>query len=62
MSFGAELAQKWVQAAIAAIEVYDKPTFSYREEAFALFDEAAHARGIAEKLPARIMWASSRQF
>jgi hypothetical protein len=30
------LAQKSVQAAIAAIEVYNKPNFSYREEAFAL--------------------------
>jgi hypothetical protein len=25
-----------VQAAVAAIEIYNKPTFSYREEAFAL--------------------------
>src|SRR5580704_11390606 len=30
------IGQKSVQAAIAAIEVYNKPNFSYREEAFAL--------------------------
>ncbi|SFU33553.1 hypothetical protein SAMN05216417_101322 [Nitrosospira multiformis] len=32
----AELVDKSVQAAVAAIEVYNKPNFSYREEAFAL--------------------------
>jgi len=32
----AKLAEKSVQAAIAAIEIYNKPNFSYREEAFAL--------------------------
>src|SRR5690606_25806561 len=32
----AELVAKSVQAAVAAIEVYNKPNFSYREEAFAL--------------------------
>ena len=31
-----ELAQKSIQAAVAAIEIYNKPNFSYREEAFAL--------------------------
>jgi hypothetical protein len=31
-----DLAQKSVQAAISAIEIYNKPNFSYREEAFAL--------------------------
>jgi hypothetical protein len=31
-----DLAAKSVQAAVAAIEVYNKPNFSYREEAFAL--------------------------
>lgn len=36
MPLSQELAQKSVQAAIAAIEVYNKPNFSYREEAFAL--------------------------
>lgn len=36
MPISQELAQKSVQAAIAAIEVYNKPNFSYREEAFAL--------------------------
>jgi hypothetical protein len=36
MSLSAELAQKSVQAAISAIEIYNKPNFSYREEAFAL--------------------------
>jgi len=30
------LANKSVQAAVAAIEIYNKPNFSYREEAFAL--------------------------
>jgi len=28
------LAERSVQAAIAAIEIYNKPDFSYREEAF----------------------------
>lgn len=32
----AELANKSVQAAVAAIEIYNKPNFLYREEAFAL--------------------------
>ena len=36
MPLSQDLAQKSVQAAIAAIEVYNKPNFSYREEAFAL--------------------------
>jgi len=31
-----ELAQKSVQAAVAAIEIYNKPNFLYREEAFSL--------------------------
>jgi len=36
MPLSADLANKSVQAAIAAIEVYNKPNFLYREEAFAL--------------------------
>ena len=36
MPLSADLAGKSVQAAVAAIEVYNKPNFSYREEAFAL--------------------------
>ena len=36
MTLSADLANKSVQAAVAAIEVYNKPNFSYREEAFAL--------------------------
>ena len=36
MLFSTELAGKSVQAAVAAIEIYNKPDFSYREEAFAL--------------------------
>lgn len=36
MALSADLAAKSVQAAIAAIEVYNKPNFSYREEAFSL--------------------------
>lgn len=36
MPSSGDLAQKSVQAAIAAIEIYNKPNFSYREEAFAL--------------------------
>lgn len=36
MSLSKELVEKSVQAAIAAIEVYNKPNFSYREEAFSL--------------------------
>ncbi|MDE1957574.1 MAG: DUF3644 domain-containing protein, partial [Xanthomonadaceae bacterium] len=36
MTLSSNLAAKSVQAAIAAIEVYNKPNFSYREEAFAL--------------------------
>jgi Protein of unknown function (DUF3644) len=36
MTLSAELGQKSVHAAITAIEVYNKPNFSYREEAFAI--------------------------
>ena len=36
MPISTELAQKSIQAAIAAIEIYNKPDFSYREEAFCL--------------------------
>ncbi len=36
MPLSADLANKSVQAAVAAIEIYNKPNFSYREEAFAL--------------------------
>lgn len=36
MSLSASLSAKSVQAAVAAIEVYNKPNFSYREEAFSL--------------------------
>jgi hypothetical protein len=36
MSLNHELAAKSVQAAIAAIAVYNKPSFSYREEVFSL--------------------------
>jgi Protein of unknown function (DUF3644) len=36
MPLSKELAEKSLQAAVAAIEVYNKPNFSYREEAFAL--------------------------
>ena len=36
MSNSASLAEKSVQAAVAAIEIYNKPDFSYREEAFSL--------------------------
>ena len=36
MPLSADLAKKSVQAAVAAIEIYNKPNFSYREEAFAL--------------------------
>ena len=36
MSLSAEIAQKSVQAAVSAIEIYNKPNFSYREEAFAI--------------------------
>lgn len=36
MSMSTDFANKSVQAAIAAIEIYNKPNFSYREEAFAL--------------------------
>jgi hypothetical protein len=36
VSLSTDLATKSVQAAVAAIEVYNKPNFSYREEAFAL--------------------------
>jgi len=36
MSLSDDLAAKSVQAAVAAIEVYNKPSFCYREEAFSL--------------------------
>lgn len=36
MPISADLAAKSVQAAVAAIEIYNKPSFSYREEAFSL--------------------------
>jgi len=36
MPLSADLAAKSVQAAVAAIEIYNKPSFSYREEAFSL--------------------------
>jgi Protein of unknown function (DUF3644) len=36
MPLSADLAAKSIQAAVAAIEIYNKPTFSYREEAFSL--------------------------
>ncbi len=36
MPLSADLAAKSVQATIAAIEIYNKPNFSYREEAFSL--------------------------
>ena len=36
MTLSRELAEKSLQAAVAAIEIYNKPNFSYREEAFAL--------------------------
>jgi len=36
MADSKSLAEKSVQAAIAAIEIYNKPDFSYREEAFSL--------------------------
>ena len=35
-SLSANLAEKSVQAAVAAIEIYNKPNFSYREESFAI--------------------------
>ena len=36
MSLSRDLTDKSIQAAVAAIEIYNKPNFSYREEAFAL--------------------------
>jgi hypothetical protein len=36
MSLSHDLAQKAVQAAIAAIDIYNKPDFHFREEAFSL--------------------------
>jgi hypothetical protein len=36
MALSRDLAEKSIQAAVAAIEVYNKPNFSYREEAFSL--------------------------
>ena len=35
-SLSTNLAEKSVQAAVAAIEIYNKPNFSYREESFAI--------------------------
>jgi len=36
MALSAELSKKSVDAAVSAIEIYNKPNFSYREEAFSL--------------------------
>ncbi len=36
MSTSTELSEKSISAAISAIEIYNKPDFSYREEAFSL--------------------------
>lgn len=36
MSLSDNLSKKSIQAAVSAIEIYNKPNFSYREEAFAL--------------------------
>ena len=36
MPLSADLATKSVQTAVAAIEIYNKPSFTYREEAFSL--------------------------
>src|SRR5258708_6272382 len=36
MAISRELAEKSVSASIAAIEIYNKPNFSYREESFSL--------------------------
>lgn len=36
MSISTELSEKSISAAISAIEIYNKPDFSYREEAFSL--------------------------
>jgi len=36
MPLSTDLAEKSVQAAVSAIEIYNKPNFSYREEAFTL--------------------------
>lgn len=36
MSTSKELSEKSISAAISAIEIYNKPDFSYREEAFSL--------------------------
>jgi hypothetical protein len=36
LTASSDLSQKSLQAAIAAIEIYNKPYFSYREEAFSL--------------------------
>jgi hypothetical protein len=36
MAISRDLAEKSIQAAVAAIEVYNKPNFSYREESFSL--------------------------
>jgi uncharacterized protein DUF3644 len=36
MPLSVDLAAKSVQAAVAAIEIYNKPSFTYREEAFSL--------------------------
>jgi hypothetical protein len=47
MTRSVDLANKSVQAAVAAIEIYNKPNFSYREEAFALL--MANARELLLK-------------
>lgn len=36
MSISSELSEKSISAAISAIEIYNKPDFNYREEAFSL--------------------------
>ena len=36
MTISESLAEKSILAAVAAIEIYNKPNFSYREEAFSL--------------------------
>ena len=36
MSLSQEIAEKSVAAALAAIEIYNKPDFKYREETFAI--------------------------
>lgn len=46
MTLSADLAEKSVQSAIAAIEIYSKPNLSYREEALALL-MSQDKRGLA---------------